>query len=155
MIVKVEPLRAIGGFRTDLGRVGSVPLGCEETDAYIRLQELAEGNLAVFVPDVSLRHFVPASRCTWQYYTRRCFAEGLSKALVGTMGGSRAALGPERRHLMRTLPLAVGREARARNAHGIVGLAVGTATTTIGYAAGRLRAGLESSRAVAPAVARH
>jgi glycosyltransferase involved in cell wall biosynthesis len=147
MILRTGPLRAIGGFRTDLGRVGTVPLGCEETDAFIRLHDLSPRHVAWFEPDVAMRHFVPASRCTWSYFRRRCYAEGLSKALVGSMAAHRQQLGPERRHLTRTLPAAVGRELRSGNLAGVAGLALGVAATIFGYLSGRTRARLTASPA--------
>jgi glycosyltransferase involved in cell wall biosynthesis len=140
MVFRLAAAATVGGFRTDLGRVGSTPLGCEETEFYIRLNSKYGEGTTLYDPRTSVSHFVPARRGTWRYYARRCFGEGLSKAVVASLGGtSRGDLAVERRHLTRTIPRAVGRELRHGRVKAVAGIVVGVVATSYGYILGRLR----------------
>ncbi len=44
MSFRTEELRRIGGFRDGIGRIGTVPLGCEETEACIRMVRQCPGS---------------------------------------------------------------------------------------------------------------
>ena len=149
MMMRRDRVAAAGGFRSDLGRVGKTPLGCEETELFIRLGTSAS---TIYVPDVVMRHFVPEQRCTWRYFTSRCWGEGLSKAVVSSSHQSRTALRVERKHLTRTLPAAVWSAAVAGRGQMVAGLAVGTASTAAGYAFGRAMLALQP-RSDRPSVA--
>jgi hypothetical protein len=139
-----------GGFRSDLGRIGSNPFGCEETDLFLRLHELLPAGRAVYEPGVEMQHFIPMTRCTWSYFIRRCYSEGLSKALVAMLHSGGGALGTERRHLARVLPGAVAREVRAGNALGALGAVLGTMAAILGYAVGTVRLRRRRLKAVDP-----
>jgi GT2 family glycosyltransferase len=129
----------VGGFSHGLGRIGSVPLGCEETEFGIRVRRAAPGSRFVYEPDAEVQHVVGASRATWGYFRRRCWAEGLSKAIVAELSGSEAALQSERIYVRRALPLGLRDSLRAgpagvtRAAAIIAGLLI----TAAGYARGR------------------
>ncbi len=56
-----------------------------------------------------IRHLVPADRCRFSYFRSRCYAEGLSKALVTASVGASDGLSAERRYTTRTLPAGVTR----------------------------------------------
>jgi len=73
---------AAGLFRSDIGRVGTLPLGCEETEFSIRLSSALPGSVLMHVPESRVRHRISADRTEPRYFLRRCFAEGLSKAVV-------------------------------------------------------------------------
>ena len=94
----------VGGFSAGLGRIGTTPLGCEETELCIRYGVRRPEDKFVQVRDSVVHHRVPASRCTWRYFVRRCWAEGLSKAAVASLVGHDAGLAAERRHIVRALP---------------------------------------------------
>ncbi len=47
-----------GGFETGLGRVGTTPLGCEETELAIRLTASHPGSVVMYVPDAAVDHHV-------------------------------------------------------------------------------------------------
>jgi GT2 family glycosyltransferase len=96
-----------GGFRSEVGRVGTLPAGCEETDLSIRLGRLRPGSRIVYAPASTVRHHVPASRARWAYYTSRCYQEGRSKAILSRLEGSDAALSSERSYTLRVLPAGV------------------------------------------------
>ncbi|MFC1407990.1 glycosyltransferase family 2 protein [Streptacidiphilus sp. N1-12] len=135
-------LLAAGGFRTDLGRVGSRPLGCEETELCLRIAARRPDGVLLYEPAAVVRHHVPPARTRWAYFRSRCYAEGLSKAAVARHAGSGPALASERGYLRSTLPRALLRGLRpgSGTAAGTVpALVTGAGTTLVGYAAGRLR----------------
>ncbi|MER5734459.1 glycosyltransferase family 2 protein [Streptomyces sp. NPDC002262] len=135
-------LLAAGGFRTDLGRVGTRPLGCEETELCLRVAARRPDAVLLHEPAAVVRHRVPAARATWAYFVSRCYAEGLSKARVARLGGTRAALSSERAYLRSTLPKALVRALRPGRPAGLRtagALAAGVGVTVAGYAVGRVR----------------
>jgi glucosyl-dolichyl phosphate glucuronosyltransferase len=98
----------VDGFRTDIGRNSSGgPLGCEETEFCIRLSQRSPGSELVIENRATVSHLVPGSRCRFSYFVSRCFAEGLSKALVTTTVGGTDGLSSERNYVARTLPKGV------------------------------------------------
>ena len=139
---------AAGGFSDGVGRVGTRPTGCEETELCIRtLERLPHGRL-LYDPSAVVLHRVPALRARWPYFWRRCWAEGLSKAVVARRHGRPRALSSERAYTFRVLPgafgraLAVAASRRDRAALGRAGaIAGGLAATTAGYLAGSGRGG--------------
>jgi glycosyltransferase involved in cell wall biosynthesis len=143
MSFRKDALRTAGGFRTDLGRVGTRPLGCEETELCLRITSRLPDAVLLHDPSAAVRHRVPAARATWSYFRARCYAEGLSKALVARYGNGSAALSSERAYLTTTIPRAFrdalhpGRPAPARTA---LALALGVGATVLGYAVGSVRA---------------
>ncbi len=112
MCFRRAALESIDGFRDGLGRVGAIPLGCEETELAIRARQAHPGGLLLHVPSAVVDHAVPADRLTWRYFCRRCWAEGISKAAVSAHVGSGEALASERAYALRTLPAALLRGLR-------------------------------------------
>jgi glycosyltransferase involved in cell wall biosynthesis len=108
MAFRREVLLQAGGFADGIGRVGRLPLGCEETELSIRARSLTGGEIR-HLPHCRVSHRVTADRTTWRYFRRRCWAEGVSKALVRSSVGPTAALAAERTYVLRTLPGGVGR----------------------------------------------
>jgi glycosyltransferase involved in cell wall biosynthesis len=96
--------RDIGGFRSDIGRVGTRPVGCEETEFCIRSARRWPESMIVFEPAARVWHTVPAVRGGWSYFLDRCYSEGLSKAIVRRVAGSPRGLSSERRYVLRALP---------------------------------------------------
>ncbi|MFI9802141.1 glycosyltransferase family 2 protein [Streptomyces sp. NPDC052302] len=145
MSFRRERLLAAGGFRTDLGRVGTRPLGCEETELCLRITARDPGAVLLYDPTAAVRHKVPARRASWSYYRSRCYAEGLSKAVVARHSAGVTALSSERAYLRSTIPRAVrqalrpGRPAPART---VAALSLGVGATAAGYAVGTVRAPL-------------
>jgi glycosyltransferase involved in cell wall biosynthesis len=143
MAFRRELLRDAGGFLEGMGRVGTVPLGCEETELAIRIRRMT-GGVVLHVPAARVSHRVTASRVTWRYFLSRCWSEGLSKALVARQAGPVVALASERAYAARTLPLGLARALRdvARGDAGGLGraaaIAAGLIVTTTGYVRGRL-----------------
>ena len=112
MAFRRSALSSIGGFKRELGRLGNLPFGVEETELCIRLTAAQPGTSIVHVPAALVHHTVSADRATWRYFRRRCFAEGLSKAILTRLVGDRQALATERRYVRSVLPRAVVRALR-------------------------------------------
>ncbi|MCW2131635.1 glycosyltransferase family 2 protein [Arthrobacter sp. VKM Ac-2550] len=100
-------LQQVGGFNLSLGRLGSVPLGCEETELCIRATMGSPGSRIVYQPEAVVRHHVPAQRGTLQYMLARSWSEGISKAQVSHVVGHKRALKQERRYVRSVLSRAV------------------------------------------------
>jgi GT2 family glycosyltransferase len=105
MAIRRRVFASVGGFTSGIGRIGVVPLGCEETELCIRYTKSHPSEFFVMRREAVVRHRVPSSRLTWHYFWTRCWAEGLSKAAVSSLVGSSSGLAAERRHVLRTLPL--------------------------------------------------
>ena len=135
----------VGGFRNGIGRVGNRPVGCEETELCIRVRQRWPHTTLLYAPHARVYHRVPATRGRWHYFRARCYAEGLSKAMVARFVGAHDGLASERAYTLRTLPRGVvqglqdtvvrGHAADVARAGAIV---VGLLFTTSGYLKGRL-----------------
>ena len=140
MAFRAGLVRAVGGFREDLGRVGTRPAGCEETELCIRLRRRWPARRIVYEPLARVAHRVPRERARFGYFVARCFAEGRSKARVAALVGGRDATASERRHALRALPRAVARETLRgglpRAATIVAGLGIVTAGFMLGAAVG-------------------
>ena len=146
MSLRRTSLIAAGGFRSDLGRVGTLPAGCEETELCIRVRRRFPDSELLYEPLARVRHLVTLERARPSYFVRRCWAEGLSKALVSRCAGARSGLASERAHVLRTLPRGIARELGGfltlRNPAGplrAAAIVAGLAITAAGYAAGAMR----------------
>jgi hypothetical protein len=109
MAFRMEVFKKVGGFRSEIGRVGTYPAGCEETEICIRALQKNPGTIFLFEPEARVTHRVPQARADLRYFINRCFAEGLSKALVSQMVGSHHGLSSERNYTLKTLPRGVFR----------------------------------------------
>jgi GT2 family glycosyltransferase len=141
MSFRRDAFEAAGGFTDGIGRVGKVPLGCEETEFSIRATRALPGTTVRHVPAAVVRHRVSDDRVEWRYFVRRCYAEGMSKRMVSRLVGVDAALASERSYVTRTLPAGARRDlvtpgARRRVAAAVAGLAAAGA----GYVAAVVKA---------------
>lgn len=142
MSFRREAFEKVGGFRANMGRIGTIPLGCEETEFCIRLKQHWPNGLFIYEPQAKVSHRVPASRARFSYFRARCYAEGLSKALVAQFVGAGDGLSSERAYTFKTLPEGVW--------HGLTdflrgdwpglgraaAIVIGLTITTIGYLVG-------------------
>jgi GT2 family glycosyltransferase len=140
-------LEAVGGFRDGLGRVGRIPLGCEETELCLRIRARRAGARIVYEPGAVVRHRVPAARGRWRYFAARCFGEGVSKAAVVRLAGRGPGLSAERRHAFRTLPAGLAAALRDGAPRRAAAIAAGLAITTAGYLRGRAAQGARPASA--------
>jgi GT2 family glycosyltransferase len=97
-------LELVGPFTDGIGRVGTLPMGCEETELCIRIRQAVPGGVLLYDPAVEVAHTVPSTRTTFSYFRSRCIAEGMSKAAVAGLVGADDALETERSYVRSTLP---------------------------------------------------
>ncbi|MFN2538910.1 MAG: glycosyltransferase family 2 protein [Mycobacteriales bacterium] len=146
MALRRKPLADIGGFSELVGRVGTLPVGCEETEISIRLAQADPTARVLRASGGVVRHLVPKDRQRLRYFLSRCYHEGRSKAVLSALVGTRHGLAAERSYATRTLPLGVLRHLAAAGKGDPAGVAraacivLGLLTTGLGYLAAR-RAG--------------
>jgi GT2 family glycosyltransferase len=152
MSFRREVFEELDGFRSEIGRTGSVPAGCEETELCIRAGRRWPDGSVLYEPGAVVRHRVPPARGTLRYFVSRCFAEGRSKAVVSRLVGPGSALSAEARYTAAVLPAGVGRglaDAVRRGDRGGAAragaIAVGLTAAAAGFVTGRLSA-VRSSR---------
>jgi glucosyl-dolichyl phosphate glucuronosyltransferase len=143
MSFRREVFDAVGGFRSEIGRVGTRPLGCEETELCIRARQYWPKSGFLYHPQATVFHHVPGSRTNWQYFFSRCYSEGMSKAHISQYVGTKDSLSSERSYTLRTLPQGVGHGLIDALFHHDLGgfaragaIVSGLAVTTTGYLAG-------------------
>lgn len=149
MAFRTQAIRSVGGFSDQLGRVGVHPLGCEETEACIRMAHDRPDAVVWYSPQAVVDHRVRPVRASWRYFMSRCFAEGRSKAALRRLTHQRLA--SEREYVRAVLPRAVlngllrthAREPGALQRAGAV--MAGLASTTLGYV-GSLAVGAARAR---------
>jgi glycosyltransferase involved in cell wall biosynthesis len=132
-----------GGFRNGLGRIGTRPLGGEETELSIRAKQRWPDHIFLYEPHAKIHHRVSPSRTTFSYFLSRCYSEGLSKTAIAQVVGTKQGLASERSYTMRTLPLGVLRglndALKHRDYAGFLracAIIVGLFATTAGYLRG-------------------
>jgi hypothetical protein len=144
MAIRRPALRTAGGFSGAVGRVGTHPVGCEETELCIRIGQADPTARFLMEPTAVVHHHVTDDRTRFKYFRSRCYWEGVSKAVVSKAVGAGDALSAERGHAAKVLPLAAlqafgsglrGERAGFGRAAAIVG---GLAFTVAGYARGLL-----------------
>jgi GT2 family glycosyltransferase len=142
MAFRTEVFDRVGLFDPRIGRLGSHPVGCEETEFCIRAARAMAASRIVMVSGADVDHRVPPDRARPGYVVRRCYHEGISKAIVRAVGDARS-LETERVYVRRTLPARIWGSSRqllvgpARlDALGQIGVVVaGTLAAGAGFAA--------------------
>ncbi|MGA9858093.1 MAG: glycosyltransferase [Solirubrobacteraceae bacterium] len=153
MVFRAEVFRRVGMFNPAIGRLGSLPLGCEETEFCLRASRAVPDARIALVSGAEIDHHVPAARATVSYLLRRCYFEGISKALVRGLG-DRRSLDTERTYLRNALPARVRASLRrALGGHVAEGLGlIGALIGSVGAAAVGYFVGLVVFRLRPPAV---
>ena len=82
-------LDAIGGFLQELGRNGGSLLSGEETD--LAMRALRAGSRLFFVPEMSVRHWIPNERATRDYLKHVAIGRGRSRVALHQSGHGRSA----------------------------------------------------------------
>ncbi len=149
-----EAFAIAGGFPVGIGRSAAIkrPLGCEETEFCIRLNQRSPGTVLLYHDGAVIRHRVPATRARFDYFRSRCYAEGLSKAMVTRLVGAGDGLSTERSYTTRTLRRGVrtGITDAARGDRAGLGRAgaivAGLAWASAGYAMGITRGAVQDLR---------
>jgi len=76
-----EALVAIGGWRTDLGKVNNTLLSGEDHEIFMRMQRMGV-YFGYYDPALTVQHLVPGERLTRQYFRRWFFWHGKTQALM-------------------------------------------------------------------------
>ena len=145
MSMRTRPALDAGAFTAGMGRIGTRPQGCEETELAIRLTATQPKSIILYIPDAAVDHHVAPERLTLHYFLSRCWHEGLSKAAVVRLTSSAAGLESERRQVAVVIPMTLLRELRNFVTGDLAAAArmtiatVGVAATCAGYHIGRLR----------------
>jgi len=144
MSFRREVFDLVGGFSSGIGRIGKKPLGGEETELCIRLNQAVPGAKLLYDPAVNVEHWVSPDRREFRYFRDRCYSEGLSKAAVSRLVGAGSGLAAERSYVWGVLPRALLlallhvlllRPAAAGRAFSII---FGLLATSAGYVRGSL-----------------
>lgn len=138
MAFRREAFELAGTFSDEVGRVGTVPTGCEETELCIRIRQAKPGLRIRFLPEIEVRHRVTPDRLTVRYFLRRCLGEGRSKARVSRLVGGDDGLASERDYTRRVLPRGFVRELGRGRVKAAALMVAGLACAGIGYLAERL-----------------
>lgn len=144
MAMRRRVFSLVGGFTSGIGRIGLIPLGCEETELCIRYNTRCPDERFELARSAIVHHRVPRSRLTWHYFWTRCWAEGLSKAAVTSLVGSGSGLSSERHYVIHALPQEFLRSVRSLrrepSTYGarIALLIAGSAITVAGVVRGRV-----------------
>jgi glucosyl-dolichyl phosphate glucuronosyltransferase len=138
-----DVFEVVGGFKNDIGHIGSRPLGGEETELCIRAKHHWPQKFFLYEPQARIYHFVSKSRTSLHYFCSRCYAEGLSKAVISRYVGAKDTLTSEYSYTLRILPTAILRGLMDVFSHfdltallraGVI--IVGLAITIVGYLTG-------------------
>jgi glycosyltransferase involved in cell wall biosynthesis len=146
MSFRREVFRTSGGFRHGIGRIGTLPVGCEETELCIRAAKIHTGKVFIYEPQSRVSHRVPQARANIRYFVSRCYAEGLSKALVAKFGGVKDGLKTEWAYVQQTLPQGIfngiNKSIKEKTITGLAqagAILLGLISTTLGYLVGNVR----------------
>lgn len=141
---------ASGGFSSGLGRIGSKPLGGEETELSMRIRHGSAIDDVVLCRRAIVNHRVPEERARISYFVRRCYWEGISKSAIvrrqatGENSWARS-LSTEQSYVLAVLPAGVmrgiGKALRGFSLGHLgspVAIVGGLAATCVGYARGAM-----------------
>ena len=107
MSFRREVFEGVGIFRNGIGRVGTIPVGCEETEICIRARQEWPKQNFIFEPRAKVLHRVPAKRKKFEYFRSRCYGEGISKALISRFIGQKDGTQSEWSYTLNVLPRGV------------------------------------------------
>jgi glycosyltransferase involved in cell wall biosynthesis len=73
-------LSQVGGFSSDLGRIGKKLLGGEEV--FLGKQIIKAGRTCFYHPEISVRHHIQSYRLEKSWFVRRYYGQGISDAVM-------------------------------------------------------------------------
>ena len=145
MSFRKDVFSTIGNFREGVGRIDTLPFGCEETELCIRARQKWPEKEFIYQPDAQVYHRVSEARTSFSYFISRCYSEGISKARVTDFVGSKDGLSSERSYVLRSLSSGIWtsvREAITQRKPGLllraVAIVTGLLVTSIGYLKGKV-----------------
>jgi GT2 family glycosyltransferase len=132
LAVRRESVLAVGGFHSL----------ADDLDMAHRLLALSPQSRLIYEPRAIVHHYVHEDRLTWRYFRRRCFWANRDKVAIMRGLGGAANLKADRRFVLRTLSVGVGKGLRELLGGDIGGLQravsiiAGVAISGIAYATG-------------------
>ena len=104
MAVRRQAFEAVGGFRSDFGKVGRISRP-EDTDLCLRISQASLGGSRqwVFVPGASVSHEISIERAHLRYFLWRCYLEGRGKVELARLNGRADSLSDESTYVRRVL----------------------------------------------------
>jgi Glycosyl transferase family 2 len=150
MAIRRSVFDAIGGFRSDFGKVGhrSRP---EDTDLCLRAAAAQPGGTWIYEPAGIVGHRVPLTRATLRFFLRRCFNEGSGKAALAALNGRDVSTSAERTYTRQVLPQGFARglrdAAHGKGSEGLRSLAIaaGLSAATAGFMIGQAAAVVQAN----------
>lgn len=142
MAIRRSAFDLVDGFSAVVGRVGTLPVGCEETDLCIRIRQADPRAVIIRTTEASVRHAIPADRGRLSYFLSRCYHEGRSKAVLTDRVGSGDGLSSEVGYVASVLTTGVLRGLPLRSAAIVAGFSatvtgyVGAKVSRVAHAAG-------------------
>lgn len=142
MSFRREIFHAVGGFRSEIGRVGTVPMGCEETELCIRANQHWPERFFLYHPQAKVYHRIASKRTQRRYFYARCYSEGLSKACITQVIGRRDGLLSERSYVLGTLLPSIIQNLTRCDVSGLQraeAIVTGLSITILGYLLGTMQ----------------
>ncbi|HZR40595.1 MAG TPA: glycosyltransferase family 2 protein [Ktedonobacteraceae bacterium] len=107
--IQREVFDTIGVYCEEIGRVGSHLFGGEETELCIRATQRWPDKVFLCDPHARIHHYISPARARLSYFLKRCYAEGVSKALITDHVGAKDSLASELAYTLVTLPKGIAR----------------------------------------------
>jgi hypothetical protein len=102
LAVRRDSVLAVGGFHSL----------ADDLDMAHRLLALSPQSQLIYEPRAIVRHYVHEDRLTWRYFWRRCFWANRDKVAIMRGLGGAANLKADRRFVLRTLSVGIGKGLR-------------------------------------------
>ena len=120
--------------------------GGEEAELCVRIAHQSQGNMKFYYAPLALvKHHVPEQRARWRYFLWRCYYEGIGKAFLASLHGTKDGLSAERTYTFVALPQGILRglidALFRRDLSGLAragAIIAGLSATTAGYLVGRI-----------------
>ncbi|MEL6269294.1 MAG: glycosyltransferase family 2 protein [Chloroflexota bacterium] len=111
MSFRRDVLNKVNGFEQvkGLGHMGKLPVGGDETEMCIRINQTIPNAIMLHEPAAHVHHKVPSSRGQRNYFYKRCYLEGRSKAVISRRVGAGDGTSTERDYVLKALPAGVAR----------------------------------------------
>src|SRR5579859_3732928 len=104
MSFRCTVLEDCGGFSSVLGRGGAIPLGYAETELCLRIGQRHPDGILRYEPASVVSRKELSEHAERRYLRSRCYAGGLSRAMVRRLAGPSRASASERSYVRPTLP---------------------------------------------------
>lgn len=146
MVIRREVFDSVGDFHSDTISIGAQHAGgCEETELCIRARQHWPKGVFRYQPQASVLHHVSDGRTRWSYFCKRCYAEGVAKAVLSHTVGAKDSLASERTYTLKILPRSVVRyladalfQWNATALARAVAIVAGLTIVTLGYLVGNI-----------------